>query len=486
VKSKIIEMTLFLLAAAFFGLTACAQVSRAPSSAPLNITCDLALQYLGAEHSLSIGEDEDFRFATTIGHLHYLKDVYIPEVKKALPNPSEDTIAEFKRMQEDWKEFHADGKERVRAIKMMTAAIQNGPFFHDPDYGAKLACALKCEDPVKCEKKCKATGYRELSQYLRINKARTACSEIKGEQAFFKPAEFEAAFKKAQANLLERQKNLMKLSQEMVELEDKVEKAYAPLMKEMAKFKISAAPKKYEPTEFEKKMEPFVVYLDTGAGHGSGFLAKAASGTKLITAYHVFGYDLELNWGPEKIEVFFRDDLKAGKSSGREMKMKSEHGKFTRMNDVIENDYPDNREGFKVAGKGRLPAKGQKFFALGFPSSTEGYVRAIPCVFYGYTQSSQGKGTRYTFNCNSGRDRFPGMSGGPVVDEEGTVWGVNTNVGVITSRSLVASPIYRDDMGEIRFGLPSQGMSELCLNRKSWAAYESCQLMENQYETKIP
>lgn len=479
-------MKQIVLTAAILVSISCAHSGREPASTPGNITCDLALQYLGAEPSLSIGEDEDFRYVRTIAHLHYLKDVYIPEVKKSLPKPSEDVILEFHRMLKDWKEFRADDKERLIAMKMMTAAIQKGPFFHDPEYGEKLACALTCEEPLRCEKKCKATGYREMSQLLRLTKARISCSEIKGEQAIFKPAEFAAAFKKSQSKILERQKMLMHLTQEMMDVEDQVGKVYAPLIKEMAKFKAPPAPKKYEPTEFEKKMEAHVVLLDTGAGHGSGFLARSRSGVKLMTAYHVFGYDLELTWGPEKAEVFFREDFRLGKTSGREIKLKSEHGKFTRMDDVLENDYPEKTGGLKVVGKGRLPAKGQKFFALGFPGTSEGSMRAVPCEFHGYAQSSQGKGTRYSFTCNSGRDRFTGMSGGPVVDEEGTVWGVNTNVGVVTSRSLVASPIYQDEAGEIRFGLPAEGLSELCLNRKNWSLYERCQLMESQYETKIP
>lgn len=479
-------MKRLVLFAALLALISCVHSTRGPASAPVSISCDQALQYLGAEKTLSNGEDEDFRFVTTLGHLHYLQDVYLPEVKKALPNPSEEVIAEFKRMQEDWKDFRSEDKYRAKVIKAMAKAVQSSPFFHDPEFGPKLACALTCSEPDKCEKKCKASGLRDLNEFLRLDKARTACSEIKNEQANFKPADFEVSFKRYQSAIFDRQKNALKLSQEIAELSDKVAKAFDPISKQMAKFKLAAAPKKPEPTEFEKKMEPFIAYLDTGAGHGSGFLAKAEGGTKLMTAYHVFGYDLELNWGPEKIQVFFREDFKNGKTVGREVVMESVLGKFTRMNDVILSDFKENRPGLKVAAKGHLPGKGQKFFSLGFPGSSEGYLRAVPCEFYGYSQSSQGKGTRYTFTCNSGRDRFPGMSGGPIVDEEGTVWGVNTNVGVITSRSLVASPIYRDDSGEIRFGLPSEGMSELCLNRKNWAVFERCQLMENQYETKIP
>ena len=479
-------MRYFFAGTIVIGLISCTHPGRKPASDPVRPSCDQALQYLGAESLALRGEDADFRYVTTIGHLQYLLDVYLPEVKKTVAKPSEATIIEFNRMEQDWNEFRRDDKARAQVMKILKVQIEHGPFFHDPDYGSKLACVFKCDNPLKCEKKCKADGFKEISQVLPVVKAAIACSTLKGESAEFVATDFEASFKRYQPQILERHKMIIKLSQEMVDLEEKVAKVYNPLAKQMAKFKAKPRPKKYEPTEFEKKMEPYVALLDTGAGHGSGFLVKEKNETKLMTAYHVFGYDLELNWGPEKVDVCFREDFKAGKSNGKEIEMKSAHDRFSRMDDVLKNDYSDDRGGMKVVAKGRLPEKAQKFFALGFPGTTSGYLRAIPCQFYGFTQSSQGQGTRYTFSCDSGYDRFPGMSGGPIVDEEGAVWGVNTNVGVVTSRILVASPVYSDEDGVIRYGLPKFGLSELCLNRKNWAKFESCQLMENQFETQIP
>jgi hypothetical protein len=466
----------FFLAGLFF--------SSFVSAEPVRPACDQALQYLGAESLASRGEDTDFRFVTTLGHMHYLLDVYLPEVAKTAAKPSDGAVVEFKRMLEDWNDFRGNDKERERVLKTLKAQIDRGPFFHDPDYGSKLACVFKCDRPEKCEKKCKATGFKEISAILPVMRAAAACAVIEGESARFIASDFEAAFKRHQKQILERQKEVLSLSREMIALEDKVAKAYAPLIKQMSKHKVKAT--EPQETEFEKKMESYVALLDTSAGPGSGFLVKEKNETKLMTAYHVFGYDLELNWGPEKIEVFFRDDLKARKTNGKEIEMKSAAGRFSRMDDVLENDYPENRPGLKVVGKGRLPEKGQKFFALGFPATSEGRLRAIPCRFYGFTQSSQGQSARYTFMCDTGRDRFPGMSGGPIVDEEGVVWGVNTNVGEIASRILIASPIYSDENEVVHHGLPKYGLSELCLNRKNWAQYERCQLMENQYEKQIP
>jgi hypothetical protein len=88
-------------------------------------------------------------------------------------------------------------------------------------------------------------------------------------------------------------------------------------------------------------------------------------------------------------------------------------------------------------------------------------------------------------SCEQTSVMLEGMSGGPVIDEVGNVWGVTTE-GTSPGGLLMASPVFRNADGGVQMGFQGYQVSDLCLNPKDWSSLQRCQLMPNQFEKQIP
>ncbi len=486
-----------ILLAAFLLPVSCSHVVRQPATeqAPPSsqARCALAFQNFLNQDLIESGEGPKVRYVSFTGQANYLLESGIPEYTKRLQSirtqnlcARQMEISEIENVVELWNGAYQHSKERARLLKLIRKQAQSGPFFNDPQYGNKLVCMYDCDEPAKCVKKCKAEGFSEFNKLFPLDNLAMSCVHVTSDgQPVFSPENFVKNFNRYVPGLHARINEIIEAAEEVIEVSAKVQEKIAPLAAAVKAMKKKPSSCKNAASDMSVKMEPSILYIDNTVGTGSGFLVDVKNETRIVTAYHMFSLDLGLTWEPQKSELFFRKDFLNRKSQGVPYTFNPKAGRFARMSDVLQVEFPTPHPTLKVIQKGRFPSVDQKFWSVGFPGSSNGLLRAIPCQFYGITQALNGQGARYVFNCENGAEKFPGMSGGPLVDEDGTAWGVNTNVSMITGQ-LIVSPIFRDDDGEVRHGMPQYQVVDLCLQPKNWSRHERCQLMENQYEENIP
>ncbi|MBY0315506.1 MAG: serine protease [Bdellovibrionales bacterium] len=136
----------------------------------------------------------------------------------------------------------------------------------------------------------------------------------------------------------------------------------------------------------------------------------------------------------------------------------------------------------------RRPQIGQRFVIAGFPGNRESNFTTHRCVFRGYTDLADGRpNAGYLIYCPSAESLVSGMSGGPMVDESGKVWGT-IHAGDTGNRGLViVTPMARSAQGDVQIGIRQPMLSDHCyrLTEQSTERHR-CQVFPNSRETQVP
>jgi hypothetical protein len=143
-----------------------------------------------------------------------------------------------------------------------------------------------------------------------------------------------------------------------------------------------------------------------------------------------------------------------------------ERGKYDRGNDVV-SQVARKREGaLEVVGANEEPRIGQEFQMSGHPGYSSLQYQSHTCTFQGYAAAYRGEETAYLMRCPSAvNTAVDGISGGPVTDSSGRVWGVNSAHYVQKdARFMIVAPISTSPSGALRYGLQRTFVSDHCVN----------------------
>lgn len=203
--------------------------------------------------------------------------------------------------------------------------------------------------------------------------------------------------------------------------------------------------------EAAKTMEAGVAKLDVEErGSGTGFYFAAPNGkTYLASARHV------PTLGGDYTEPLYA----VTKPGGSLFSFHIEPGKYDYENDSVLEEADPQEHPLKLVDSNEQPAFGQLFRAGGFPGVANGKFTTIDCRFQGYGPNVNG-GMAYFLHCPV---NIPvnGMSGGPLMSEDGRVWGIAVNQ-VEEQGLLVASPISTAKNGEPKFGVEGTFLTDHC------------------------
>lgn len=146
-----------------------------------------------------------------------------------------------------------------------------------------------------------------------------------------------------------------------------------------------------------------------------------------------------------------------------------------------------------VVSYGRVPTVGQTFLIAGFPSYAGGNSAVLKCRFVGFVPSAVDNGapsykeTRvsYGFDCPGAQGHIGGMSGGPIYDENETVW-ANVTYHLPGQNLVGAVPISVDTAGTVHYGIEQKVVSDSCYTRALIWERTSCIISNRRFHRLRP
>lgn len=137
----------------------------------------------------------------------------------------------------------------------------------------------------------------------------------------------------------------------------------------------------------------------------------------------------------------------------------------------------------------RRPQVGQRFMIAGFPANREHHFTTHRCVFRGYMNlADRLPNSGYLLHCPSTVSLISGMSGGPMVDESGKVWGTVQAADTISKGLVIVTPLGKNPQGEVEIGIRQPMLSDHCyrFNEQMNTERHRCQIFPNSRETEVP
>lgn len=227
----------------------------------------------------------------------------------------------------------------------------------------------------------------------------------------------------------------------------------------------------------------------SGPVSGSAFVTEAGGKKYLVTAAHVSNLSLKPAPFPSERKLPSATELplitKNADGNIEQELMAIYPGEIDFSLDISFKPTARPSRAFKTAATQELVSlrAGRLFYALGFPITLKGRVDAIPCVFEGFAPGQRKSREAQLLLYCPGRGNSVGISGGPLVDEGGRVWGMISSQAAY-SGALLATPVLEMD-GKLQQGVGITFQSDLCYNRN--LTYRGpCTVMPNMFETQIP
>lgn len=463
-------------------LVSCQTVSRKPAAEFKVDICDNTF-----ESTFEIVNDPE-HFAFGLAQMNYLNDGYLAEVRQQ--SSRQCAVRHIDQRLSRIAFF----TKTIVSKKLMFDELQRGQVFTDKNFPEKAACFAECtgKEESECEQKCKVTKKAvEAHQFFQLVPMSRACYNYFTDMSFRKDrfqqhlTKYLPLYRKF---MIQNKKPLGEFVDALFTAEDKLKKLKAELAPaagdgECADSDVpifNTARKAVFAIQQERKSETSGQFtVETG----TGFWVQGKDGeARFFTAHHVRNdKGTELNGG------FIKMAFDGTGTSDKEPEYRSEPGFFNFGMDITQGTGDFQGPFLPVVEAGRQPRPNQKFYLMGFPAAGGGAFKTMACYFRGYSKRIQpkSKGTTMQFYCDQPYIVLEGMSGGPVIDDTGTVWGVITER-ADPSGLIFASPIFRASDGDLQMGFQGYYLSDLCLNPKDWSSYQRCQLMPNQFEKQIP
>jgi hypothetical protein len=229
------------------------------------------------------------------------------------------------------------------------------------------------------------------------------------------------------------------------------------------------------------------VLLRSKSEEGSGFFVNTQSGRYLVTAAHVSEPKIEPAIdakGTRGAQPMMQMILPGGKAS-KNVRFDIVPGMIA-LNGDITLAKQEKGPGLELVGQDEVPQLGQRFYVAGYPAFAGDKFQVLRCTFYGFGprlgDGNQTEGS-YLLRCPGAGDMH-GISGGPMIDERGRVWGVNT-VSIAYTSSLGVAPLAQNKSGEPKIGIQQVFLSDQCYTPFQYEPHR-CQVMPNMYGKDVP
>jgi hypothetical protein len=199
-------------------------------------------------------------------------------------------------------------------------------------------------------------------------------------------------------------------------------------------------------------------------GQGSAFYVTDGKEIRAVTADHI--YNEAEGWGEKEERPLLFGETGRRHLHHRPVSLlvKPEAGYYSHGDDIIQTKITAPRKTLPLAPMDARAKSGQPFYILGYPQMKNYRFTIYRCTFYGYSTSkvSYSNSTVYVLRCPSVDGHIAGMSGGPVLDESGRVWGLITDHNPFLARVFVA-PLSAAPDGEILMGIQQTFLSDSCV-----------------------
>jgi S1-C subfamily serine protease len=250
-----------------------------------------------------------------------------------------------------------------------------------------------------------------------------------------------------------------------------------------------AAKGKYDCKTLTETADASSRYAENKHNRGTGFYVKTVGPDgkekyTFVTAEHVAD---EAFADPTKISLEKTKTFVPGEvGDTKEFEVKP--GSIHKGADLISTPAGKKSDALAVVSSDRQPEVGQEFKISGYPAVAGQQFTSHNCTFLGYVPGLHGSEPAYYMDCPTVEtSSMAGMSGGPMVDSSGTVWGVvsaqtttqtNTLGGgtKVSSPRMIIAPISADSSGSLRHGVQDILLTPNCYDKKTNTNYK-CQLI---------
>jgi hypothetical protein len=224
-----------------------------------------------------------------------------------------------------------------------------------------------------------------------------------------------------------------------------------------------------------------VVTLRLAGGIGSGFIVNVEGSRRVVTAAHVFDKSRLKHLHTQSVSVY--PAFSVGKGDSPKVSTVSfvvAPGMQDFSNDISTALYPEKSETFNVIESGKVPDPKGVYYIAGFPDSEPGF-QIYPCEFKGISQGiGRDPKPGYSFECHDVKGHIQGMSGGPVFDQDGKVWGVISYQVNLLNR-IIARPLSQNSHGKLILGFQEAFSTPYCAAEDN-ESFHTCQIVPGASE----
>jgi len=483
------KLAVALLIVALLG--SCAQVGRRPASYPSPSKCEAAFESVTQDLTVTSRRYSDLE--TIRKGYEYLERWLPEEINELLKSekPACQRARDFADMERDLKVKLATVAQTSRALaqkELELEELNNSAMMADPAFKEKALCVLNCgtAQENRCTDICGVE--QDFIDHLADNEIFMRLYNLCLPQV--------PEFSRLLAERLPRWRQRLNLSlwPAYRELSEAAKKASRKLAELQAQLKSVKRTEKNTACDlplpgWRNKARSAMDIVKGEGGQGTAFYISVGENEhRVVTAEHI--HSRLDDWGhlDTKPLIF-------GPTNGQSRKrhkpvtrqITPEPGLFSRGADVVQTRVAEpGRSSLGLIEITAVPEPGQTFYLAGFPKARDYRYTLYRCTFYGFGPSKVEGSTSsvYILRCPGVDGHIAGMSGGPVLDEQGRVWGLITDHNTFLARVYV-SPLSISADHEVHMGIQQYFLSDFCLSEHDLVP-SRCQVMPNQYERAIP
>lgn len=222
------------------------------------------------------------------------------------------------------------------------------------------------------------------------------------------------------------------------------------------------------------KIESSIRKLQGETLHGTGFVLAGAGGQpELFSARHV-GFKGE-SFAPNQLVML---GIHAEKQPRYGVEFEVKPGYYDRGKDLVKRSLSSARTSLKAVPEGTVMAAGEKARIFGYPANRDGQFTSLGCEIKGIGRNifDTPYSESYLLSCPGAESHIGGMSGGPVLNDQGEVIGVVTAHNPLTNM-VVVQPVSRNPQGENRFGFQNIFLYDNCFEDSDISKPKRCQII---------